>query len=354
MDRKGELKAVSMTNTKQEILDAYQETVKKLQEKEAVALKPEKKMEEKKAKEAVATAESLVLEGVSASIGLLKSDVVKALAQISDRLEEEVRKFVSIREAIGVKEKELQEVYEIEKTALTLAALIETHHEKRQEFEGESEGRREALKRDIAETRSAWEKEKEAFEAAAKERDVLEKKRQVREKEEFEYAFKKDRQQVTDRFETEKAKLEKDLKIMREEAEKGLAAREAAVADREQELAALRDQAAKFPGDLEKAVQRAVKEATEKILLESRMKESLAKKEYEGEKNVFITRVDSLETQAKEQAARIAALTGQIEAAYQKVQDMAVKTVEGASSMKALSGLQQVLGEHLKKQGQEK
>lgn len=47
-------------------------------------------------------------------------------------------------------------------------------------------------------------------------------------------------------------------------------------------------------------------------------------------------------------------ISQQLEEAYQKVQDIAVKTVEGASNAKSLAGLQQLLGEQMRKQAAEK
>jgi hypothetical protein len=43
-----------------------------------------------------------------------------------------------------------------------------------------------------------------------------------------------------------------------------------------------------------------------------------------------------------------------LEEAYQKVQDIAVKTVEGASNAKSLASLQQLLSEQARKQTLEK
>jgi len=43
-----------------------------------------------------------------------------------------------------------------------------------------------------------------------------------------------------------------------------------------------------------------------------------------------------------------------LEAAYQKVQDIAVKTVEGASDAKSLANLQQFLGDQMRKGGPDK
>ena len=86
----------------------------------------------------------------------------------------------------------------------------------------------------------------------------------------------------------------------------------------------------------------------------AKSREELLKAEAEGESNVFKARMESLERTTKEQAERITALTRQLEAAYQKVQDIAVKTVEGASNSKSVANLQQLLGEQIRKQTQEK
>jgi hypothetical protein len=88
--------------------------------------------------------------------------------------------------------------------------------------------------------------------------------------------------------------------------------------------------------------------------MEAKGREELLKKEVEGERNVFKARVESLEKTTKEQAERITALTRQLEAAYQKVQDIAVKTVEGASNSKSVASLQQLLGDQLRKQTPDK
>jgi len=354
MEEKKEHKKLAMTSTKQEMLHAYNTLLKQMEEKQTGELKPEKKIEEKKTKEAVQVAESLTTEGVAGEIGNLKLDIGKTLTRIADQMEGEVNRFVAIRYAIAAKETELRELYEIEKEAMTLAALIEAQNQKRQEFTAEMETKKSDLRQEIETTRAAWEKEQEEQDAAVKERDAAEKKKQTREKEEFDYAFKREQQLLTDRFTYEKAKLEKELKDKKEQLENELKSREAAIAEKEAELNDLRKRAALFPKELETAVGRAVKETSERLLLETRTREELLKKEYEGERNVHKTRIDSLEKIAKEQGERITALTTQLEAAYQKVQDIALKTVEGASNFKSVASLQQLLGEQMRKQTAEK
>lgn len=58
------------------------------------------------------------------------------------------------------------------------------------------------------------------------------------------------------------------------------------------------------------------------------------KKEHEGERNVLKTRIKSMEKTVKEQSEQLARFSQQLEAAYQKVQDIAIKTVEGAPTLR--------------------
>jgi len=336
------------------MLEAYQTVLKQLEAQKEGELKPEKRIEEKKAKEVIQIAESLSSEGVAREISTLKIETGKMLAQISDRLDEEITKYKAVQGAITLKEKELQELYEIEKSAVTLAALIETQNQKRQGFEWEMNEKKEALSQEIEVLRAEREKEKSEYEAETKERDAAEKKRREREKEEYDYSFKREQKLTKDKFEDEKARLEKEVHLKKEQMEAELKLREKAIADSEQELNELRRKAGAFPKEMETAVARAVKEATERVSLEAKNREELQKKEFMGEKNVLTTRIDSLEKTVKEQSEQIARLTQQLEKAYQQVQDIAVKTIEGSSGTKTLANLQQWISEQAKKQSQDK
>ena len=58
----------------------------------------------------------------------------------------------------------------------------------------------------------------------------------------------------------------------------------------------------------------------------------MLQKEFEGERNVFESKVASLESLVKEQAARISSLGEQVEKSYVQVQAIAVKAVEGSAA----------------------
>jgi len=353
-DEKFQPKKLSMTNTKKQMIEAYNALLKQLEEKRASELKPERKLEEKKTREVVETAKTLSTEGVVKGINSLKIEINTALAQISDKLEAEVNKFQSIQKAIEGKEQEFQEVYEIERRAATLAALIETQNQKQLEFESEMASRKEELDREIKGIRVTWEKEKKDHEAQIIDRDSEEKKRRVREKEEFSYGFRREQQLAKDKFEDEKAKLEKELQLKKEQMEKELTEREKAVSHRENELQELQEKVGAFSGEIKAAVDAAVRDATEKAKAEAANKLELLKKGFDGERNVLNTRIASLEKTVEEQNAQRIKLSQQLEMSYQKVQDISLKAVEGSATVKSVSGLQQLMSEQTRKANQER
>src|SRR6266446_4243308 len=179
-DKSAPIKKLSDKSTKQEMIEAYQALAKQLEEKRAAELAPERKIEERKADEAVKAATAVAPDGIDREIGNLKADIGKMLADVSDRLATESSRFRSIQKAVESKERDLKELYGIEKAAVSLAALIEAQNQKRTEFETEMTRERERLQGEIDSLRAEWDQEKKDHEAEIKERDALEKKAQDR------------------------------------------------------------------------------------------------------------------------------------------------------------------------------
>lgn len=344
-----EIRKISPTNTKQEMLEAYNTLLKQIQERDSLDLKPEVEMEKKRVKETLEITDSLSSEGVVKSIGNLRLEVGKMLTQLSDHLEEEVNKYRKVKEAIEIKNKELEEIYGIDKAAQSLAALIEAQSKKRQEFETEMTDKRAGFESEIQAQRLEWEKEKKLYEIKIKERDVEDAKARQRQKEEYEYAFKREQQLAWDKFADEKAQLEKEIQLKKETVEKQLAEREQKISNEEKRIIELQKKVDNFPKEIEIAVQKATKETVEKVQLDARNKEEFLKKSFEGEKNVFIVKIESLEQTVKEQKEQISKSSQQLEKAYQKVEDIAVKSVGSFSDVKSL-----IISEQIKKQSQEK
>lgn len=326
--------------------------MKQVEEKRQSELNPERRIEEKKAEEALKAASSVMADGIEREIGSLKSEISKMLADVSEKLSAEALRFRNLQKAVETKELELREIYGIEKSAASLAALIEAQSQKKREFELEMTQQRDELHREIDETRLAWQKERQAHDVELREREVAEKKARDREKEQFEYGFKRDQQTLKDKLTDEKNTLEKELKLKKEAADKDFAERERILVERETEWNQLRVRAAAFPKELEATVEKAVKEVTEKIKLEAKNREELFRKEFEGERNVLTARTQSQEKALKDLVDQNTRLNNQLEAAYKKVQEIAEKTIESAGHGKALADLQKLLVEQGRKAGE--
>lgn len=325
---------------RQQMLDTLVETEKAVAERRAQNATPEEKVEAKVATQAIAAADELSTEGVGKSISDLKSVVGKMLTQLSDRLEEQVARYVQVQRAIVAKDAELREIYEIQRSASTLTALIESQEQQRTRFESELADMRAQLDREVAQTRAEWEREKRQREIESKERDAAEQKRREREKEEYRYAFAREQQQARDQFADESAKAHKEL-----------AERERAVESREQELAALRKRVDGVQAETDAAVAKAVGEAVARQQRDAGVREDLLKREFAGERNVLTTRIGLLEQTVKEQAEQLARLQERADKAYGQVQDIAVRAIEGAGTAKQLNSLQQMLADQSRKVG---
>jgi hypothetical protein len=340
-------------SARQQVREAVEETEGLLAER-AEESKPEEKLQARASQEAVAAADAISSEGIVKSIADLKASVNKTLLQLADRLEEEVVKYAQIKRAVAAKSDELQDIYGIQRSATTLLALVEAQERKREQMERELNDEKTQLQQEIDALRAEQVREQKEHEALEKERDGIEQKKRQRDQEEYRYAFAREQQQARDAFADEKAKAEKTLAAQKAEAERSIQEREKALAGREQELESLSARVAQFPKDLEAAVAKAVAEVRDRMGADAKTREEMLKKEFLGEKNVLTTRVTGLEQTAKEQADRIAKLQLQAEKAYQQVQEIAVRAVEGSAQSKQLASLQQMLTDQGRKPAAER
>ncbi len=339
---------LSMTNTKKELLDSYNEVVNQLSAREKIQLNPQKIVEEKQKAEAVEKVKGFSTDKIDNNIFVLNDETSKLLNELKLKLRKEINRYDEIQAAISVKELELKEIFEIEKSAYTLAALIESQNIKKEDFEKEMSDRKKHLSVEIESMKQIWEKEKAEHTKIAAELKAEEEKNRKREKEEYEYTF--NREKLLD-----KNKLEDELKIRETETtdklnkkEIELTQREKEIAEKEKDYADLKSKIEKFNEEIKLAVDNAVKDALEKIEVEFDNKEKLLSKEYEGKENVLVTKNLNLENLVKEQDKKIVELSGKLDKAYQKVQDVAIKAIDGATNLKSFNDLQKILSDKVR------
>ncbi|HPI19320.1 MAG TPA: hypothetical protein PKY56_03030 [Candidatus Kapabacteria bacterium] len=323
-------KKLSTINTKQQMLDAYNELLQEIEEKKKQELKPEEIIKEKEVKKVIVEADNLVDTGIDGLLSQLKNEFNKTITNLEQQLHSSQAKYDNLKKAIDAKQAELKEIYDIDKSANSLAALIETYNRKKIEFENEIESEKEEFESEMAAKKEAWDIEKKTNQTELKEKEAEEQKRRQREKEEFIYNFEKEKRNSLDKLNEEKTALIKEIAEMKEKAEKELTLREQSIVTNETELKELRAKAASFNKELENAVNKAVKEATEKIILDSKHREEILLKEIEGERKLYKAQIEALQKSISEQNDQIQKLSVQLEKSYSQVQDIAIRAVESS------------------------
>jgi len=332
-------KKLTLKDKKEEMLKAYEELVDKYKEKEKADKGTGKEAEVKKVIEeaVVKKVSTYTVESIIKGLADLKLDLSKTLTDISDKLIAEASKLEEVQQAIAIETRNLEGVYDIRVAAETLATLIIEHEEKKKAFEEE-----------LIIIKEQWKKDQEEHERMVKERDENLKKKEKREDEDYTYNLTLSRKKDKDAYEEEKSALKKALKEERAIQEKELAEREAIVVACETSNTELKAKVESFPNSLTKAIEEAKKEATGQTESIAKQKAELLAKEMAGEKMLAEFKIKNLEDTVANQSAQIEAMTKQLNNATTQVQDIAVRAIEGASGVRALSAVNEIALEQAK------
>ncbi|EFK09597.1 conserved hypothetical protein [delta proteobacterium NaphS2] len=337
MNEKAQTPQISMTNTKKEMIEAYEAIKGVLKTREGELLDAEKSRKELEKKAALAAAEAQASQDPVQRIHELRSAVGRELSTLAERLEEEIGTYRKISLAVEEKQKELKTIYGVETAATDLAALIEAQQVRKKDFEGKIEAQKADFDEEVREARAVWQKEESAHARDVKEETESLKKQRQREKEEFEYGFAREKEQKTNALEDELNVLQKEIAEKRLDFEKGMAeqeallhAREKSVSEREKEIATLEKAVEGFQKKLDDAVKAAVGETTERLKADFQKHEALLKATFDGEKNVLASKIETLERMVKAQESQIESLSQRQDQAYQKVQEIANRAVDSS------------------------
>ncbi|MBW8332192.1 MAG: hypothetical protein K0M40_09245 [Prolixibacteraceae bacterium] len=348
---------MSLKNTKNEILSAYEDALKKLQAQKTS--EPKQVQEEKRQQEVIKKASDNTNEGIVTGITTLKLNVAKELDKLSEQLSSEYKKLEDIQMAMRLEKQNLEELYQVTANADSLAAMLQAQKERKVQFEIEMTEKRtafeEKMKADKLNSEEKIRNENDAFETSLKaqkeiwkieqlkwtdqQKELKEKteKERKREEEEYAYALKLTRKKDNDLYEEKKASQEKELAEKKKIFDLEIAQREAQVVAAENELKELRTKNAAFPAEIEKAVATAVKLATEKLQSEFRFEKELNAKQTEGELKLKEQTIETLKSKIKDMEALVNEASKKATTAEISVKDIAMKAIESSGKMQLIS-----------------
>ena len=116
------MKKISSSNTKAQILDAYDDLMKKIKEK--TADDPKKEQKQKEEIKTVEKAQSSSTTNIMKDVSSIKNFFNEALDNIQTGLLREQDELTTIQEAIKIEKKNLEDLYGISTNTDSLAAII--------------------------------------------------------------------------------------------------------------------------------------------------------------------------------------------------------------------------------------
>lgn len=337
MSDQNETTQLTMSNTKKEMMDAYLAVKQQLKAKEKQVLDAEKTKRQIENQMAETTAETQISQSPLQRLYDLRGTISRELTSLAERFETEIDTYVKVQTAVKTKQEELNVIYGVETAASDLAALIEAHQGEKEKFNIEMNKKRDAFEQEMEEIHEGWDKEKSEHEQQIKEQSEALKKQRQREKEEYDYLFAREKEQKTNKLLDELQKLEKEIEEKRKifegefsQRRTELDAREAAISKRETEIAGLEKEVETFPKRLEDQIKKAVADTTERITSDFKKGEALLNAKFDGERNVFLSKIEALEKLVKRMEVQLVDLSRKNELAYEKVQDIANRAVAAA------------------------
>ena len=344
----------------QRLLDAFQAKAKESEEARRKRAEAERQLES----QAVRVAREATVAGVIEQLGALRGLLGKTLNDLTDKMTAQAERLESLNRAIQLQETRLKELHDIEAAADSLAALATAYEERRatteadlsarvvaleeeqrvkeRAFEEQFTGRKLSLELEVQEARKRWEEERIAAEREQAEYQANLHK--IRQREEAEYLYSRDRNRRIEehQYQEKVAALGREFEERSAARDRALAERETAVAAREAELAELNRQVAEFPKTLERELERVRKEASTATAKDAQQRAELQSVQFQWEKRMLEERIAHLQEGVQSREEKLAELKTELGQALKQVQQIAEKTVEGASLTKAFQTVNQI------------
>lgn len=349
---------ITKKSTKDEIFTAYQRALQTIQELEENKSNPFNVMIEKNESKIVAKADQLSEEQVlEIQIHDLQKSFSLILNDLSLKLSDKFTEYNDVKEAIQIQEKKLKELFDIEKEAFSLVALVNAKKEIEQNYDiafGEKKTKAEKELQDIIEQAKLL---RENLLRELKEQKELVMKERKREEDEYAYEFNRKKQKAQDelddllidqrrKFNDEVVKVKTEL----DSKEQFLNEKESILVKREGMINSLEEQISKFP---EKEAQ--IKKETEGkikgiLTTEFEREKNFIKKEAEHEQKILQSQIDMLKEQLDKANAQNLEMSKKLDFAYNEIKEIATRTIDSTSDKRVVENLQRVISESKKTQ----
>lgn len=330
---------LTLSSTKETILDAYEKKCKELEEVSKVRSNPAEEAKKKKASTIVEKAETVLAANVSLKVKAVSEAVTKALGELLEKIQEETDNYMAVKEAITLKQQELKDLFGIETNAHALAGIVNAKADMII-----------ALDAEIAELKEELTSRKMTIDT-----DVADYQRVMnlnRKKDQDEYVYNFNRQKMidkdawTDEMKVARAKFTETLNAELASVNatmSAISAKEAELVKREAFVADLEKKVAEIPVLVDAAAAKAVADKEKSLQTAFAIEKNYLKKDAESQALLAQAKIDSLVNDVARSNKAADDLAVKLDAAYAKIESMARASVEAASGAKYTANLEQMV-----------
>ncbi|MEG4573378.1 hypothetical protein QUA56_11890 [Microcoleus sp. N3A4] len=315
----------SAKDSKAKILQNFQQILADKKNIESKVETKEQSAEKAKNKQLLEVASTYTIDSIVKGLADLQLDFGSIISGLSEKLKAESSKLDELKRAIEIETEQLQQLQQIRVVADALHILTQEHREKLTLLEQNAANQREILEKDTTQKRKIWGKEQQEFDLAVQEKTALTTKYRLGETADYQYELQRTRKIETDEYEETKRKLEQQLQESTREKDKNWTEREKLLSDNQAEFEENQRKAAGFEEELKQAFVKAKEEAIQEVSREAKVKADLVDKEWEGSKQGYELKVQSLQQTIGRQTEQIAEISAQLQATMKQAQDLAMK-----------------------------
>jgi hypothetical protein len=286
-----------------------------------------------KNKEIVTKAATYTVDTIVKGMADLQLEFGSIISGLSDRLTVEVEKLTEVKQSIEIETQHCSELQQVRVVADALHIITQEHQQSLKSIEHQLTLDREKLAQEQTNLRKQWEgRDREYAEQQAELGTIVVKERQ-KEQDEFQYKVIRDRQLQTDVYTEVKRNQEQELQSLDRDKQKQWKEREKFLKDNQKLADENIAKVAAFPAELEEAVKKAREEAIKETNSNEKVKADLADKEWEGSKQGYEMKVESLERVIDRQNEQIIAITEQLQTVMNQAQSLAMKAFETSAKI---------------------
>lgn len=313
-----------VTDTKQNILKAYKAHLDEINERMPATVSTVESANKKKVTEALTTAKLVKPQDIETQALELQKGVIAQIREVVDGLAERKAKFDELDAAITAKNKELKEVFEIEREANALSALLEAQKASREKAQEEVEEMLTSAREEAANILEQARQDADEIETKMLEKKHETEKAHERAEEEYNYSFERIKAKKMDDMNDELAQMSKSLDSREEE----ISQREIKMNELEALVDKLTNDLAITKASIDDQIKAAKETATKSAEKSAAISANIVKSKHESELQIKDHQINSLQATVSQMREDISRLTSDLDRANSKVQAVAMQALQ--------------------------